>query len=99
MYLIKILYDKTDKQNPIAINEIIEELKTYGISAERKTLYTDFEILRQFGLDIEKIGESRATGYYLASRKFEVDDLKLLMDAVHMADFITEEKCEHSYNL
>ena len=94
LYLMKILHDKTDKQNPMTISEIIEELKTYGISAERKSLYTDFEILRQFGLDVEKIGESRTTGYYLASRKFEIDDLKLLVDAVQSVNFITEEKCE-----
>ena len=78
----------------MALNEIIEELKTYGISAERKSLYTDFEVLRQFGLDIEKTGEGRATGYYLASRKFEIDDLKLLVDAVQSVNFITEDKCE-----
>ena len=94
LYLMKILHDKTDVQNPMTINEIIEELKTYGISAERKSLYMDFEILRQFGLDVEKIGESRATGYYLGNRKFEIDDLKLLVDAVQSVDFITEDKCE-----
>ena len=94
LYLMKILHDKTDAQNPMTINEIIEELKVYGVSAERKSLYMDFEILRQFGLDVEKTGESRATGYYLASRKFEIDDLKLLVDAVQSVDFITESKCE-----
>ena len=93
LYLMKILHDKTDKENPITINEIIAELNSYGISAERKSIYTDFRILRQFGLDIEMI-KSKSTGYCLASRKFEIDDLKLLVYAVQSANFIAEEKSE-----
>ena len=94
LYLMKILHDKTDAQNPMSIKEIIEELKTYEITAERKSIYTDFEILRKFGLDIKMVGGSTSTSYYLANRTFEVDDFKLLVDAVQSADFITEEKCE-----
>ena len=94
LYLMKILHDKTDAQNPMAIKGIIEELKTYEITAERKSIYTDFEILRTFGLDIKVVGSSTSTSYYLANRKFEIDDLKLLVDAVQSVDFITEDKCE-----
>ena len=49
--------------------------------------------MRQFGLDIE-VMKSKSTGYYLASSKFEINDLKLLVYAVQSADFITEEKSE-----
>ena len=93
LYLMKILHDKTDQNNPLTINEIIEELDIYNIKAERKSIYTDFEVLRQFGLDIVVV-KSKTTGYYLANRKFEVDDLKLLVDAVQSANFITSEKCD-----
>lgn len=94
LYLMKILHDKTDEQNPLAMKEIIEELKRYGITVERKTIYTDFEILKKFGLDIKTAGINKATSYYLANRKFEVDELKLLIDAIQSADFITDEKSE-----
>jgi DNA-directed RNA polymerase specialized sigma24 family protein len=50
---MKILVEKTDMQNPLTMNEIITELPVYGIKSERKSIYTDIEILRQFGLDIE----------------------------------------------
>ena len=55
VYLIKILTEKTDEQHSITMNEIISELKAYGVNAERKSLYDDIENLRQYGLDI--VGE------------------------------------------
>lgn len=36
VYLIKILTEKTDEQHSITMNEIISELKAYGVNAERK---------------------------------------------------------------
>ena len=94
LYLMKILLDKTDAENPMSINEIITELGKNNICAERKSIYTDFEILKQFGLDIEVSGRSKTTGYYIARRQFEMPDLKLLIEAVQSADFIPEEKGE-----
>ena len=93
LYLMKILLDKTDEQNPMTIGEIISELAAYDIRAERKSLYTDFEILRQFGLDIE-IQRDKTTRYYVAGRQFELPELKLLVDAVQSSRFITEKKSE-----
>lgn len=91
LYLMKIFWEKTDEEHPITINELIEELAKAGISAERKSLYRDIEILQNFGLDI--IAERRKTyGYYLASRIFELAELKLLIDAVQSSKFITHKK-------
>ena len=94
LYLMKILLEKTDFENPMSINEIIAELGKYSISAERKSIYTDFEILKQYGLDIEVSGRSKTTGYYIARRQFELSDLKLLIEAVQTANFISEDKGE-----
>ena len=93
LYLMKILLDRTDEQNPMTIAEIITALDTYGIQAERKSIYTDFELLRQFGLDIET-QRSKTTGYYVAQRQFELPELKLLVDAVQSSRFITKKKSE-----
>ena len=62
-----------------------------GIRSERKTVYTDMEELEDFGLDIIRVKE-RPGGYYLASRKFELAELKLLVDAVQASKFITTKK-------
>lgn len=89
--LMNLFLEETDEDHTLTIPKIIEKLGTQGIHAERKSLYDDFETLRQFGLDIECL-RSRTTGYYLASRLFELPELKLLTDAVASSQFITEKK-------
>lgn len=91
-YLMKILLEKTDEDHPITMPEIISSLAAYGVSAERKSIYTDIEALRQYGLDI--IGEQRDRSfyYYVGSREFELAELKLLVDSVQSARFITQKK-------
>lgn len=91
LYLTKILQEKTDENYTISVPQIIEELARYGISAERKSIYDDLEALRFFGFDIESV-KTKTTGYYLASREFELPELKLLADAVASSKFITEKK-------
>ena len=52
IYLMKILLERTDEKNSITMPEIIDALESYGISAERKSIYSDIENLRVFGMDI-----------------------------------------------
>lgn len=75
VYLIKILTEKTDEQHSITMNEIISELKAYGVNAERKSLYNDIENLRQYGLDIVGEQHDRTYYYYLAS-KYQASQLQ-----------------------
>lgn len=91
LYLQKILLDKTDENHGLTVNELIDELDAYGITAERKSIYDDLRILENFGLDIccEK---SRTVRYYIGSRDFQISELKLLVDAVQSSKFITEKK-------
>ena len=91
LYLMKILLEKTDEHNPMTIVEIIAELDVYEIKTERKSIYTDFELLRQFGLNIETTRD-KTTRYYIAHRQFELPELKLLVDAVQSSRFITEKR-------
>ncbi len=93
LYLLKILMEKTDEDNPLTMKEIITELNTYGIKAERKSLYADMEILRQFGLEIET-QRSKTTAYYIAHRLFELAELKPLVDAVQSSRFISENRSD-----
>jgi len=90
---MKILLEKTDEQNPMTISEIISDLAGYDIKAERKAIYTDLELLRQFGLDIET-RRDKTTSYYIAERQFELPELKLLVDAVQSSRFVTEKKSD-----
>lgn len=92
-YIMKVLLEKTDEKHPITVNEIIIELKNYGISAERKSIYSDIEMLMEFGLDVI-CQKGRANKYFIGSRDFELPELKLLVDAVHSSRFITYKKSE-----
>ena len=72
--------------------EIAERLEAYGVNAERKTLYKDFAELEKFGLEILSEQSGRNVLYHLATRRFELPELKLLVDAVQGSRFITEKK-------
>ncbi len=92
LYLNKFFLENTDENHTATINEIIDFLASVGVSAERKSLYDDFENLRAFGTDVMSIKQGGSTGYYVADRTFEVSELKLLVDAVQVAKFITDKK-------
>ncbi len=92
LYLMQILLEYTDEDHAISMNEIIERLGALDITAERKSIYNDIESLRTFGMDI--IGEQREHSYcyYVGNRQFELAELKLLVDSVQSAKFITTKK-------
>ncbi|MBU5474814.1 MAG: WYL domain-containing protein [Clostridiales bacterium] len=92
LYLMKILLQKTDETHGITMPEIISELNAYGISAERKGLYNDMECLRTYGMEIAGYQEERAYYYKVVGRQFELAELKLLVDSVQSAKFITTKK-------
>ena len=91
LYLMRMFMEQTDEDHSISINDMIVELNRYDIEAERKSLYADIENLKTYGLDIE-VKKSKKTNYYLASRNFELAELKLLVDAVQCSKFVTHKK-------
>lgn len=91
LYLLKILLENTDEEHAMTVKEMISELKRYGIPSERKSIYDDLEALKFFGFDIVS-RRSRTTEYFIASRFFQLAELKLLVDAVQCSKFITYKK-------
>ena len=92
IYLMKILLERTDETHSITMPEIIDALAAYDISAERKSLYNDIENLRVYGLDVIGTQEDRTYSYHIGNRQFELAELKLLVDSVQSAKFITAKK-------
>ncbi len=92
MVLADIFRRETNEEHTLTLAQIIEKLSNNGIEAERKSIYSDIEILTNYGMDIVKTGSTRNTSYYLASSDFEIHELKLLADAVACSRFITEKK-------
>lgn len=91
LYLYKILNKRTDENHTMTVQQMIAELAALGIKAERKTIYDDLEALRLFGVDLV-CRKSKTHDYYVNVKTFELPELKLLVDAVASAKFITEKK-------
>lgn len=92
LQLLQILWENTDETHALTASELIDKLKLQGISAERKSIYSDVEALNAMGYDIINDKTKGHVGYYMASRDFELPELKLLVDAVQSSRFITEKK-------
>ena len=91
-YILDYLQRNSHQDHPVRASELIDMLqRNYNISCERKTVYSDIQALQDYGVDIESI-PGKNGGYYIASRNFELPELKLLIDAVQSSRFLTEKK-------
>ena len=91
LILFKYFWETTDEVHPVSIADISAHLKEHGITADPRTLRNDIEQLVEFGVDIVK--ERRVQNlYHVATRHFEAPEVKLLIDAVQSARFITPGK-------
>lgn len=91
MYLAQILRERTDERHGLTLSDISSALREYDVSAERKSLYDDIEALRLYGMDIRTIRDTHVR-YYLAAHEFELAELRILLDAVQSAKFLTPKK-------
>ena len=87
----EILSQETDENHPMTTNELLSKLEALGIDCNRKTLYADIDALNEFGYEI-MCNHSRSNEYYVVDRTFSVAELRILMDAIQAADFITDNK-------
>ena len=88
LYVMRILLEYSDESHLLSSSDIVRRLKEYGVNAERKSIYTDIAILKQFGMEITT---EPNVGYFVNHRNFELAELKLLVDAVQSSKFITEK--------
>lgn len=91
LYLKELFERQSDEEHLLSMQDILDALAAQGIRAERKSVYDDILCLQQFGMDIVTV-KGRNGGYFLASRTFELPELKLLVDAVQSSKFITHKK-------
>ena len=75
LYLMDILLERTDEAHGITMQEILDALKVHGITAERKSIYDDFESLRLYGLDVLMRKENKSYVYYAPNPRFELAEL------------------------
>lgn len=94
IYLLRIFEQLTDEDHALPAAELSRELKKVGVKAERKALYDDIKALRDAGYDILVSKTLGNVGFYLANRPFELPEVRVLMDAVLSASFITRKKTQ-----
>ena len=92
-YLMKIMLAKTDDEHALTMSQIMDELEKYDVTAERKSIYADFQDMTdKFGVEIIKEQIGRETYYHVGAREFELAEVKLLIDAIQSSKFITQTK-------
>ncbi len=91
LYILDYLQKNSHEDHPVRANELINMLDKHRISCDRKTVYSDIAALQDYGVDIVSI-PGKNGGYYIASRIFELPELKLLIDAVQSSKYLTEKK-------
>lgn len=91
-YILDYLQKNSHQNHPVRAAELLAMLEQqHNIVCERKTIYSDIAALQNYGVDIVAL-PGKNGGYYIASRNFELPELKLLIDAVQSSRFLTEKK-------
>lgn len=87
-----ILIKYSDDDHPLSSASIIKLMKNKNnINCNRNTVYKEINSLIDFGMDINRYID-RKKGVYLGARDFEIAEIRLLIDAVLTAKFITPKK-------
>ena len=91
LLVLQYIWENSDEEHPVKAKDIIAFLEENEISATSRTIKSDVDQLIDFGIDIEII-HSTQNRYFMYERNFELAEIKLLIDAVQSARFITEKK-------
>lgn len=92
LVLWELLRQDADPKHPMPTSEICRRLQEAGIPCDRKTVYTDIDALNEYGYEVKKTTVGKQNGYYVEDRRFNAAELKILIDAVQAASFITPGK-------
>ena len=91
-YILDYLEKNSHQEHPVRAAELLNMLeRQHNIVCDRKTVYSDIAALQDYGVDIVSI-PGKNGGYYIASRNFELPELKLLINAVQSSKYLTEKK-------
>ena len=91
LYIAEFFRRRSDAEHFVSVVDIIDYLEAQGIEAERKSVYTDIQVLRDFGMPIER-GPSPKSGYRLKQTQFDTGELIVLADALQASPIISQKK-------
>lgn len=88
LFIKQYLEKYSDEDNLVKADELMSMLEENNIRCERKSIYADIAALKDFGVDVS----TEKRGYRILNRDFELPEIRLLMDAVQAANFISAKK-------
>lgn len=88
LFLLELLRRETDEEHPLSTQEIVEQVRAAGYSANRRTVRDDIDLLTEMGTDIIPVKTGHSNSFFIGAREFELAEVKLLIDAVSSARFI-----------
>lgn len=96
--LIEMLRQDSDENHPLKTVEICEKLARMGITCDRRTLSKDIHTLRNYGYEIGAVMIGHEKGYFMVEKEFTIAELKIMIDAIQAASFVTPEKTDDLVN-
>ena len=93
LMLYDILQRETDEEHPLSTEELIEKLREKGIEAAPRVLPRDISLLNEYSFEVLSY-KKKSYYYYVAYRRFDTAELRVLIDAVQAANFIPEAHTE-----
>lgn len=90
--IMEILRQETDEDHPMTKVELASRLVAMKISCSPRSLIRDIKLLNEQGYEIMERLIGHEKGYYVCDRSFSIPELKILIDAVQAASFVTDKK-------
>ena len=85
------IYNEASKEHPKNATHIRKFLReNYDIEATDRTIRTDIKRLRK-DVGVPILFNPHTNGYYIEQRQFSIAELRLLVDCIRNADFITKD--------
>ncbi len=91
LFLLRILYEKTDEQHGLTLSELLTELEKVDVKCERKSLYRDLDALSEAGFTVG-VHRSKETRYYWANRSVSPGDVEFLAILLQSAPMISRKR-------
>ena len=90
--LYELLRRDTDEDHPISRRELCRRLNEMGISSNVRTLSLDIQTLTDNGYEVMSFMRDKERFFYIPERELTLPEIKILIDALQAASFVTEKK-------
>ena len=94
LFLLQYMLEHSDEYNPISTDDLLCIYSDNGFKGSRNTIRDDIAALNEAGFEIARDMRQGKRVYYVIDRRFELFELKMLVDAVSSCRFITKSKSE-----